>query len=148
MELYQNNVAGWAGLFTDHSLLTAAAVTTGIWFCLISEEARRAEDEKRVIAVDNIYTLSGNWQCGARSENASLKEVGWERGRRRVVVREIAPICVCVLAREGFALRYASAWTPGCVRSSSWLASGNVCPTAGWLVVSCCHNHKSAGELL
>jgi hypothetical protein len=45
---------------------------TGDLVCLISEEARCAEDGKRVIVVDNIYILSGNWQCASPSEKASF----------------------------------------------------------------------------
>jgi hypothetical protein len=45
---------------------------TGHLVCHISEEARCAEDEKRVIVVDSIYTLYGNCQCASPSEKASF----------------------------------------------------------------------------
>jgi hypothetical protein len=42
---------------------------------------------------------------------------------------------MCLLARQGLAVWYASWWTLACVRSSSCLASRNVCPLAGWLLL-------------
>jgi hypothetical protein len=57
-----------------------------------------------------------------------FKEVG-RRGEGWGIGR--LPRYVCLLAREGFAIDMHLLGLLVYVRSSSWLATGNVCPTAG-----------------